>query len=123
MDIQRLSKSVNNQYDSAHKYYQILGVLNDLQLADGEIHLIAFGAIKGNITDSSIRKEFCEKYNTTIATINNMVYRLKKKNIIHKKGNMLFINPALTKVKFNEPVNLLISIMVIGEELKEHGTE
>lgn len=115
MDVQHLNKPVKTQYESAQKYYQILSVLNNLELAESEIQLIAFTAIKGNITDPDNRKEFCEKANTTVATINNMVYRLKKKNIIHKAGKMLFVNPALTQLNFKEPISLVIGITVISE--------
>lgn len=110
MDVQRLNKSVEDQYGAAQKYYQILSVLNDLHLSEGEIQLIAFAAIKGNITDSEIRKEFCEKYDTTIATINNMIWRLKKKALFHKKGRTLFVNPLITKLDFNKDLTLIIFI-------------
>ena len=110
MDVQRLSKAVADPYGAAHKYYQILSVLNDLYLSEGEIQLVAFGAIRGDLTDSDIRKEFCEKYKTTVATINNMVWRLKKKNVIVKTGKKLFINPALTKLKFDKSITLVITL-------------
>ena len=116
MDIQRLSKEVGTQFEVAQKYYQVLSVLNGLQLAEGEIQLIAYTAIKGNITDFDFRKEFCDTYKTTIATINNMVYRLKKKNIFHKKGKLIFVNPALTKLSFDKSMVLVINI-----KLPENG--
>lgn len=114
MGIQRLNKVVTDQYSVAKKYYQILlNAVNDLSLADKEIELIAFAAVKGNITDAGVREEFCSKYNTTVATINNMVWRLKKKNIFHKKGKELFINPVLTKLDFSTNTTLVISIELV----------
>lgn len=122
MEIQRLSKPVNDQYGAAQKYYQILSVLNDLYLSEGEIQLIAFAAIKGDITDSDIRKEFCERYDTTVATINNMVWRLKKKSVIIKKGKKLYVNPALTKLSFEESITLVITLPLTIKDVPDDGT-
>jgi hypothetical protein len=110
MEIQRLNVSTKDMYDRVQKYFQILSVLNDLGLAKGEINLIAFAAIHGNISDKEVREEFCEKYTTTKATINNIVDKLKKKNILHKDGRRIFVNPALTKLPFEESYALVITI-------------
>lgn len=113
MDTQRLNKVVADPYAVAHKYYQILSVLNDLYLADGEIQLVAFAAIKGNISDLSIREEYCDRYRTTIATINNVVHRLKKKErkqILIKEGKRIFVNPAINKMDFSQGIGLGITI-------------
>ena len=110
MEVQRLNKIVNDEYETAQQYYEILGVLNDLGLAKGEIQLIAFTAIKGNITLGNIRKEYCTKYDTTIATINNIVHRMKKKNIIHKVDGMLIVNPKINQIDFSQDLGLIISV-------------
>lgn len=116
MEIQRLNSELETQYDCAQKYYQILSVLNNLSLAEAETQLIAFAAIHGNITDSDLRQKFCDRYKTTIATINNMVYRLKKKNIFHKNGKIIFVNPMLTKIEFDKPFALLISLSLVEQK-------
>jgi hypothetical protein len=112
MKVQKLSKVTKDQFALAHKYYQIMSVLNDLKLAEGEIQLIAYAAIKGNIADPVTRDAYCKLYKTTPATINNIVYRLKKKKIIIKKDKEIFVNPALTQVKFDEPLALVISLTI-----------
>ena len=112
MKVQKLSSINKDQFALAHKYYQIMSVLNDLKLAEGEIQLIAYTAIQGNIADPTIRDAYCKTYKTTPATINNIVYRLKKKKIILKKDKEIYVNPALTQVNFNEPLALVVSLTI-----------
>jgi len=89
----------------------VLSALNDLQLAKGEIQLIAFTAIKGEITSRKVRKEYCEMYKpTTVATINNIVHRLKKKNILHKKDGKIFVNPVINKISFSSDLLLVVNV-------------
>jgi hypothetical protein len=110
MKIQKLSHTSENSYALARKYYQIMSVLNDLKLAEGQIQLIAFTAIHGNISDPDVRTKYCKKYKTTPATINNIVDKMKKKKVIMKEDKVLFVNPALTAVPFDESLGLVISL-------------
>lgn len=113
MEVQRLNKQTKDEFALAHKYYQIISVLNDLRLADGQLQLVAFTAIRGNISDPGIRKEYCVLYKTTPATINNVVDKMKKKGVMLKENKVIFVNPALTKVDFSKPLTLIISIGII----------
>ena len=110
MEVQRLNKQTKDEFALAHKYYQIISVLNDLKLADGQLQLVAFTAIKGNISDPIIRKEYCKRYKTTPATINNVVDKMKKKGVMIKKNKVIFVNPMLTKVDFSKLLTLVISM-------------
>ena len=76
--VQQLAKEHTDKYELAQKYYSLLSALNNLKLTEREIQLVAYTAIKGTITYANARTEFCEKYNTTTATINNIVSKLKK---------------------------------------------
>ena len=113
MEIQKMGKKIPDKYAAARVYYQIISAINELKLAKGEIQLVAYAAIKGNISDASIREEYCEKYGTTMATINNIVNRLKKeeyKHVILKKGKRIFVNPAITQLDFEQEICLEIFI-------------
>ena len=110
MEVQRLNKQVEDQFLLAQKYYQIISVLNDLRLADGEIQLVAFSAIKGNMANPTLRTEYCDTYKTTPATINNIVYRLKKKDIFQKVNKQILVNPMLTKLDFSKATTLIVSL-------------
>jgi DNA-binding MarR family transcriptional regulator len=87
--VQRLKKSVEDSYVLAEKYYRILSSVNDLKLTNREIQLIAFAAMKGNISYANIRKEFCEKYDSTSPAINNIISKLKKMGVFVKDGTRI----------------------------------
>lgn len=110
MEIQRLNVSTKDKFDRVQKYFQILSVLNNLGLSKGDISLLTFTLVKGNISDTHIKDEYCKEYNTTRATINNIVDRLKKKNILHKKDKKIFVNPVLSKLSFDDSFSLVIVI-------------
>lgn len=93
--IQKLLRRVEEDYDVAEKYYSILSVVNDLKLTQREIQLVAFAAIRGNISYSTIREDFCEKFNTTSPTINNVVSKLKKVKVLVKDGTKIKVNPVI----------------------------
>jgi hypothetical protein len=110
MIVQRLKKEVGNEYIKAEKYYSILSSLNGLNLTEREIQLIAFTAIKGNITYVNVREEFCKKYNTSSATINNIISKLKKIGIFIKEEGKVKVNPFIV-VDFNKTLTLQIQIV------------
>jgi hypothetical protein len=110
--IQRLKKDVSSQFILAEKYYSILSAINNLNLTQREIQLVAFTAIKGNITYANVREEFCNKYSTTSPTINNIISKLKKMGIFIKEGGKVKINPIIV-VDFNNNLTLEIKL--------EHG--
>jgi len=95
MIVQKLKKKVSDEYDRAEKYYSILSCINDLQLTDREIQLVAYTAVKGNITYANVREEFCKKYNTSSATINNIISKLKKLKIFIKEESKVKVNPVI----------------------------
>jgi hypothetical protein len=106
---QSLLKRVSSEREMAEKYYSVLSAINNLGLTKSEIQLVAFTAIKGNITYANVRKEFCDVYNTTSPTINNIVSKLKKQKIFLKKGKIIYINPMIA-LDFKKDVTLEINL-------------
>lgn len=107
--LQRLRKVVPTDIQLAEKYYSILSVINDLHLTEREIQLIAFTAIKGNITYANVREEFCKLHNTTSPTINNIISKLKKIGIFIKEGGKVKVNPRIV-VDFSKDLTLNIML-------------
>ena len=89
----------------AEKYYSMLSTINDLKLTTREIQLVAFTAIRGNISYSSIREDFCKKYNSTSPTINNIISKLKRIGVFVKDGTKIKVNPVIL-LPFNENITL-----------------
>jgi hypothetical protein len=111
--VQRLKKDVKTNIELAEKYYTILSAINSLSLTQREIQLIAFTAIKGNITFANVREEFCKTYNTTSPTINNIISKLKKIGIFIKENGKVKVNPVIV-IDFKK--DLMLDIKLVHEE-------
>ena len=114
--VQRIKKEVNGSYVLAEKYYSFLSELNGLNLTKREIQLLAFTAIRGNITNGNVREEFCKKYETTSPTINNIISKLRRMGVLVKDGKMTRVNPKIL-LDFNRNIVLQITL-----EHKHEGT-
>jgi hypothetical protein len=112
--LQKLKKSLKDKYAIAEKYYSILSVVNNLNLTKREIELVAYIAIHGTISYANRRTEFCNKYNTTSATISNLICRLKKVNVLIKEFGKIKVNPIIV-IDFTKNLNLVIIIEHNGE--------
>jgi hypothetical protein len=108
--VQRLKTSVSDNYALAEKYYRLLSAVNDLKLTNREVQLIAFTAIKGNISYANIRKEFCDRYDSTPPAINNIISKLKKMGVFVKDGTKVKVNPVIL-LNFEKDIILQITIL------------
>jgi hypothetical protein len=113
MIVQSLKKVVDTDMQLAEKYYSILFTINNLHLTEREIQLIAFTAIKGNITYANVREEFCKTYNSTSPTINNIVSKLKRLGIFIKENGKVKVNP---KIIIDFKKDLMLNIKLIHAE-------
>jgi len=120
MIVQSLKKDVSTDFQLAEKYYSILFTINNLHLTEREIQLIAFTAIKGNITYANVREEFCKTYNSTSPTINNIVSKLKRLGIFVKENGKVKINP---KIIIDFKKDLMLNIKLIHEEATVNVSE
>ena len=107
--VQKLRKKENDVFSLAERYYTILSAINDLHLTEREIQLIAFTAVKGNISYANIREEFCNKHNTSSATINNIISKLKKIGVLIKDGTKVKVNPVII-LDFNKNITLEVKL-------------
>jgi TATA-box binding protein (TBP) (component of TFIID and TFIIIB) len=120
MIVQRLKRDVSTDMELAEKYYSILSAINNLHLTEREIQLIAFTAIKGNITYANVREEFCKTYKSTSPTINNIVSKLKKIGVFIKENGKVKINPIIS-IDFKKDITL--DIKLIHEEATVNVSE
>jgi hypothetical protein len=107
--VQKLRTQLTDSYLVAEKYYSLLSAVNNLGLTAREIQLIAFTAIKGNISYANIRAEFCEKYKSSPPTINNMISKLKKIGVFIKDGTKVKVNPVIV-LNFDRDITLQINL-------------
>jgi len=113
MIVQRLKRDISTDMELAEKYYSILSAINNLHLTEREIQLIAFTAIKGNITFANVREEFCKTYKSTSPTINNIVSKLKKIGVFVKENGKVKVNPIIS-IDFKKDITL--DIRLVHEE-------
>lgn len=118
--IQKLRKEVDTDLQLAEKYYSILSAINNLHLTEREIQLIAFTAIKGNITYANVREEFCKTYNSTSPSINNIISKLKKVGIFIKENGKVKVNPIIV-IDFTK--DLTLDIKLVHGEAKHNDSE
>lgn len=111
--IQKLKKQEKDPLSAARRYYSILSAVNDLKLTEREIQLVAFTAIKGNISYSSYRDEFCKMYNSSSPTINNLISKLKKLSIFVKDASKIKVNPKII-LPFESDIVLETKIIING---------
>jgi hypothetical protein len=108
--VQRIRNKSEDSFALAEKYYSILSAINNLKLTQREIQLVAFTAIKGNISYANIRQEFCERYASTGPTINNIISKLKKIKVLVKDGTKVKVNPMII-LPFEKDITLEIKLI------------
>ena len=106
-------KVTGDTLKKAERYYNILSAVNDLHLTQKEIQLIAFMAVKGSISLSSVRTEFCREYKTSEPTIYNIISRMKKIGVFTKEDNRVKLNPRIS-LDFKRDIKLEINL--VGDE-------
>lgn len=109
VSVQKIKKVSTTQMDKAIMYYSVISVINNLGLTTRELQLIAFTALRGGITNPAAREDFCQTYNTSQATINNLISKLKKIKVFVKEGNKIKINSAIA-LDFNNPILLHVTL-------------
>ena len=102
-------KASGDSYVVAERYYSILSALNDLHLTQREVQLIAFAAVRGNMSYANVKEEFCKKYNSSSPTISNIVSKLKKMHILVKDGGKIKVATVIA-LNFNNDIKLEISL-------------
>jgi hypothetical protein len=108
--IQKIRKELSRE-DVAYSYYAIISSINKLGLTDRELQLLSFTALRGGITNPAAKKDFCEKYNSSLATINNMISKLRRLGVFVKKGNKISIHTAIS-LDFNKNIVLQLCLMI-----------
>ena len=103
--------------DIATAYFQLLSAFNNLKLSDGEISLLAHIALNKGIVSGPCKIGYVENHNSSIAAVDNTISKLKKKKLLIKKDNTVFLHPKVT-LDFNNQDNFIFSFKcVLGTNL------
>lgn len=107
--VQKLAKHYDKKLDTAIAYYSLLSTLQELNLQRREIELLAFTAVRGTITPPAARREFTERFGSSLATIENVKGKLIRKDLLRKTGDMYRVNPAIA-LDFSRPIVMQINL-------------
>lgn len=116
---QTLSVSTPNVQEIAVKYYTILSVLGDMHLTPRELQLLAFTATRGSISPGGAKQQFIEQYNTSKATVGNLITSLTEKNLLVKENKQVRVAPQLRR-NFKNLACLKLDISLVKAE--ENGS-
>jgi len=110
--IQRIKLKESTNLLIAQRYYKLLSAISNTGLTEREVQLLAFTAVKGNISYSTNREEFITLYDSSSPTINNIISKLKKLGLLVKDGTKVKVNPMYL-LDFNKDLVLQMTL--------EHG--
>ncbi len=114
-NFQRIAKSYSSEFEVAKKYYTIIFGLNDIHISRNELNLVAFSAVHGTLSSSPIKQRFCKEFNAPLASIYNMIARLKKLNILLKdKDNKIRINPVILP-NFADHTDIILVVKILKD--------
>ena len=95
--------------EKAIKYYSILSIINGLKMTEREIQLTAYIAVQGTINYQNFRIGFCERFGSSNATVNNMISRLTKLNILKRVSSKIRVNPVIL-LDFKKEIALVVKL-------------
>ena len=96
MVIQRISKQYTDDISIGIKYYSLISELNNLELTERELQLLAFTANRGTISSLSAKQEFSRRFSSSIATINNIISKLTRMGLLVKVAGKSRVNPKIS---------------------------
>lgn len=111
--VQTLKRELED-LEKAEKYYALLSIWNDLELTKREIQLLAFMALEGNISYSYSKEDFSRLYNSSPATVNNMISKLKGTGLLVKVQGKYKVNPQI-QLDFGRDIVLGFKLLSINE--------
>jgi len=111
--VQTLKKEFEDPLEKAEKYYSLLSVWNNLYLTQREIELLAYTAVEGTISYGASKEKFSQLYNSSPATVNNMISKLKGMGLLVKNGGKYKVNPKI-QLDFSREI-------VLGFKLIDHA--
>ena len=107
--VQEIVKDIDSPIELAKKYLSIIFIINDIHVPKRKLQLLSYISIYG-ISSVTSRENFCRQYNSSKATIGNMVSELYKDKLLVKEKGKIKLNPDLSP-NFNNNLFLNIKLM------------
>jgi len=108
--LQKIHKTYQDVYELYLRYYQALFILNDIHIPKSELQLLSFIAVHDNISNTTTRRDFLKRYDTTTYTLNNNVSNLCKKGyLVKEEDKKVRVNKSL-RIGSHKEINLEIKL-------------
>lgn len=85
----------NSEFDIARKYIHIVCIVNNIHVAKKELDLLAFTALNRDISSGGKKEEFIKQFNSSVQTVSNMIFSLKKKGLLQAVEGKTKLNPSI----------------------------
>lgn len=105
----KITKLYSTSFELAYKYFSVVAALNSIKLANRELELLAFTALKGTISTGGAKHEFITQYGSSMGTIGNIIHVLSGHKLLVKKDKKYIVNPILI-VDFNQPLEVTLNL-------------
>lgn len=106
----RVKKEYNEDVDLAVKFYNIISVLNDFKWSLMECRIMAYTAMKGDISSGGRVKSFCNVFKTTAGSLSNSVSVLFKQRFLIKLDGKTKVNDGLY---FNVNTDIIFQLKML----------
>lgn len=116
--VQYLKRQESDEFYMLMKYYSLLFTLNDLTLTEGDLQLITFTAIRGNLYAGGVKEDFCKRFDTSVNVIYNRINKLKNLGILYRENRRKLTLSKSLQIPLDKPITLIIKL-----SKKEEWTE
>lgn len=117
--VQKWVKQVDDPVEMGIKYYTLLSAVNDLGLTARETEILSYTSYRGSIDALQVKKDFCKRFGSTLATVGNLMTKLKKlKYLVRDEERKIVVNKD---IDFNFESDFVIKIGLNGR--KERNSE
>ena len=101
-------KRRGDKKDIAASYFQLLSAFNNLKLSEAEVKLLSHISLNRGVVSGPCKMGFVEKYESSVAAVDNTISKLKKKRLLVKKDNTVMLNPKIS-LDFSNQDNFIFS--------------
>lgn len=106
----RVKKEYNQDEDLAVKFYNIISILNNFKWSLMECRIMAYAAMKGDISSGGRVKAFCSVFKTTSGSLSNSVSILFKQGFLVKLDGKTKVNDGLY---FNVNTDIIFQLKML----------
>lgn len=108
--VQKIKKQEETAIDLAIKYISIICLVNNIKLPKKKIQLLAFTSIRGTISSLSAKTDFAKAFDSSIASVNNMISDLTEAGFLEKFQGKYRVNHHINLNFSQRDINLDISL-------------